>query len=109
MKNRVDHVDFLDALRGIAILGVLLCHTYAKAYAYGDEFSAWHGWFRTFSTNVNLRWENSVRTAYIQRWLNKVKGTGLDIGGQNTGAISADAENAGQVAGNVVYHKPGEG
>jgi len=45
------HIDFLDGLRAVAILGVLLCHTYAEVYGYGHEFAPWHGWYRTFAAD----------------------------------------------------------
>lgn len=53
MKNQSTHIDFLDALRAVAILGVLICHTYAEVYGYGHEFSEWKGWYRTFASNAN--------------------------------------------------------
>jgi peptidoglycan/LPS O-acetylase OafA/YrhL len=47
MATSNKHVDFLDHFRGIAIIGVLLCHTLATIYGYG--FVPWNGWFRDFS------------------------------------------------------------
>jgi peptidoglycan/LPS O-acetylase OafA/YrhL len=47
MKSSVKHVEFLDHFRGIAILGVLLCHSLGEVYGYG--YVPWKGWFRDFS------------------------------------------------------------
>lgn len=54
MKKPAKHIAFLDGLRAIAILGVLVCHTYAEVYGYGSEFAPWKGWFRTFASGANL-------------------------------------------------------
>jgi peptidoglycan/LPS O-acetylase OafA/YrhL len=52
VKTQPKHIDFLDALRAVAILGVLICHTYAEVYGYGYEFNPWQGWYRTFAANA---------------------------------------------------------
>ncbi len=47
MKSPVKHVELLDYLRGIAIIAVLLLHTFSNAFGY-DELP-WGSWFRQFS------------------------------------------------------------
>lgn len=46
-KNSAGHLDFLDHLRGVAILFVLLCHT--RGESVGNVPVPWHGWFTDFS------------------------------------------------------------
>jgi len=48
MNSSVKRVDFLDHLRGVAILAVLLVHTLTPVFGY-DELP-WAGWFRDFSS-----------------------------------------------------------
>lgn len=52
MKNPVKHVDFLDHIRGIAILAVLFFHTLGNVYGY--DALPWNGWFRDFSVPVSF-------------------------------------------------------
>jgi peptidoglycan/LPS O-acetylase OafA/YrhL len=49
LKNPLKHVELLDYLRGIAILAVLLCHTFAIVYGY--DRIPWNGWVRNFSVS----------------------------------------------------------
>src|SRR5579863_4992242 len=39
-------IDFIDDVRGIAILSVFLFHAVAAAYGY--SMLSWNGWFRNF-------------------------------------------------------------
>jgi peptidoglycan/LPS O-acetylase OafA/YrhL len=48
MKSPVKHIEFLDHLRGVAILAVLLFHTLSMVFGY--DVLPWRGWFRDFST-----------------------------------------------------------
>jgi peptidoglycan/LPS O-acetylase OafA/YrhL len=48
MKGTLKHVEFLDQLRGVAILAVLLFHTLGMVFGY--DVLPWRGWFRDFST-----------------------------------------------------------
>lgn len=41
------HLELLDCARGVAIIGVLLCHTLSCIY--GIDSVPWRGWFRDFS------------------------------------------------------------
>jgi peptidoglycan/LPS O-acetylase OafA/YrhL len=47
MKSPAKHVEFLDHLRGVAILAVLLFHTLGLVFGY--DVLPWRGWFRDFS------------------------------------------------------------
>lgn len=51
MKSSVKHVELLDYIRGIAIIVVLLVHTFSTVYGYFDL--PWRGWFRDFSVPVS--------------------------------------------------------
>jgi len=47
VNGPVKHVDFLDHTRGLAIVAVMLFHTLATAYGYGEL--PWHGCFRSLA------------------------------------------------------------
>jgi peptidoglycan/LPS O-acetylase OafA/YrhL len=49
MNNSRQRLEFLDQLRGIAILTTLLFHTRLAAVASTPDLSPWHGLFRDFS------------------------------------------------------------
>ncbi|HEV2693624.1 MAG TPA: acyltransferase family protein [Verrucomicrobiae bacterium] len=48
------HVDFLDQLRGTAILAVLMFHSISTVYGY--DVLPWDGWFRGFSVPNSFLW-----------------------------------------------------
>ncbi|HUC85516.1 MAG TPA: acyltransferase family protein, partial [Candidatus Acidoferrales bacterium] len=46
------HIEFLDHLRGVAILAVLIFHTFGLAF--GHYALPWRGWFRDFSVHSSF-------------------------------------------------------
>jgi peptidoglycan/LPS O-acetylase OafA/YrhL len=54
MNSSHKRVEFLDYLRGIAILAVLFFHTLSHAFGY-DELP-WSGWLRGFSVHTSFLW-----------------------------------------------------
>ena len=55
MKGSLKHVEFIDHLRGIAILGVLFAHTFSVAYSSYDVLP-WNGWLREFTGLNSCFW-----------------------------------------------------
>jgi len=51
MKHSVQHVDFLDHFRGIAIIAVLLVHTLLIVYGYSEL--PWNGLFRDIDAPIS--------------------------------------------------------
>ena len=52
MKSPVKHVEFLDHLRGVAIIAVLLFHTFGTVFGY--DALPWRGWWRDFSVPASF-------------------------------------------------------
>ena len=52
MKSSAKHVEFLDHLRGVAILAVLLFHSLSTVFGY--DVLPWKGWFRDFSGPISF-------------------------------------------------------
>lgn len=50
LKN--DHINFLDHIRGVAILIVFIYHCLAAAY--GFDYFKWNGWFLNFDANRSV-------------------------------------------------------
>src|SRR4051812_17766604 len=60
MSKRTLHLQFLDELRGAAILAVFVFHVFCGAY--GNSELEWSGWTRNFhaATGVLLMWPLSI-------------------------------------------------
>lgn len=52
MNNSIKHVEFLDCVRAVAILAVLLFHALASTYGY--EELPWNGWLRGFTVPASF-------------------------------------------------------
>ncbi|MFM7676300.1 MAG: acyltransferase family protein, partial [Synechococcus sp.] len=48
-----NHIPFLDAIRGLAVLAVFLYHSLGAAYGW-DKMVVWKGLFRDFQQSANL-------------------------------------------------------
>jgi peptidoglycan/LPS O-acetylase OafA/YrhL len=60
------HVEFLDWLRGVAVLAVLFGHTYSTAYS-DYEALPWSGWFRDLAGLTKLVQRQRLRLIWRRK------------------------------------------